>query len=690
MSAPAMRDALSLRIAVLALTLGAVAAVAPGQEPKPAELSAQGFAGTPDGVQFTYPWRFRPGDDPAWAEPAFDDTTWETVEPLMPPGKLPRGDWPGVGWFRRHLRVEPALWGVPLAVRIEAAGTADIYLDGKLVHRAGPPATGAAPEVPPVREGPWPIVFSARPDHVLAVRYSCAASGTSGAGIGFTLSIHESDAVAAGRAAVARRTSTLLGALATVLVFVALLHGALYLFYRKMPENLFYALFMAAFAMLVFRDYGNWHLPRAPWEEMLNRWMSPAPILIILLGQLTYYAVRTRPFPKSWKLVAAAGVVLMPAVFFSPEPYSTLIWSGYFAAMLVDVVRIERSRRTVAREGVAIILVGMGVLAACIVLQVLVNFRVVPVVAGFNNEVYVFGVLASVLTMSLFLARTFARTSLHLEKRLAEVESLTAQVLEQERAAHGHELRQRLLEAENARKSGELEAGRALQLSMLPPVLPEVQGLELAVAMSTATEVGGDYYDFRPGPGGSLVVAVGDATGHGVAAGILVTAVKALFATLGGKTGLAPMLAECDRVLRGMNLKHLHMCLSVARIGARSVTVCSAAMPPLLVWRAGSGTVDEVGAGGLPLGGGLSPAYEERSATLGPGDTLLFATDGFPELLDPEGKPFGFDGAAEALRVAGGAPAREIVERLMAAAANWRRGREQADDITFVVVRVKG
>ncbi len=683
-----MRDALSLRIAVLALALGAAAAVAPGQEPKPANLTAQGFAGTPEGIQFTYPWRFRPGDDPAWAEPAFDDTKWETVEPLMPPGRRPPGGWPGVGWFRRHLRVEPALWGVPLLVRIEEAGTADIYLDGTLVNRAVAPATGAAPESGPVREGPWPITFSARPEHVIAVRYACAWCGTAGAGIGFTLSLHEPDAVVAVRAAVARRNAALLGALATVLVFVALLHGALYWFYPRMRENLFYALFMAVFALLVFRDYGVWRLPRAPWEELLNRMTSPAPILIILLGQLTYYAVRTRPFPKSWKVFAVAAVVLMPAVFFSPEPYSTVIWSGYFAAMLADVVRIERSRRTVAREGVAVILLGMAVLAACIVLQLLVNFRVVPAVAGFN-EVYVFGVLASVLTMSLFLAHTFARTSLHLEKRLAEVESLTAQVLDQERAAHANELRQRLLEAENARKSGELEAGRALQLSMLPPALPDVEGLEIAVAMSTASEVGGDYYDFRPAPGGSLVVAVGDATGHGVAAGILVTAVKALFATLGGKTGLAPMLAECDRVLRGMNLKHLRMCLSVARIAARSVTVCSAAMPPLLVWRAGSGAVDEVGAGGLPLGGGLSPAYEEQSAALGPGDTLLFATDGFPELLDPEGKPFGFGGVAEALRAAGGAPACEVVERLTAAAAAWRRDREQADDITFVVVRVK-
>ena len=689
MGAPVMRAAISLRIALLTLACGAVAAVASAQEPRPAELTSKVFAGTPEGIQFTLPWRFHPGDDAAWADPAFDDAGWEAVEPGMAPGHLPPGGWPGIGWFRRHLRVAPALWGVPLVMRIRAAGAADVYLDGQLLHRDAAPVAGEAPALPLAWKGSWPFTFSARGDHVIAVRYADAARAPGqGAGIGFALSMHEADAVVAARAAVATRNGILLVALATVLVFVALLHGALYCFYPKLRENLFYAIFMAIFAVVVFNASVNVRATRAPWEELLNRVMTPAPILIILLGQLTYYAVRTRPFPRSWKLFAAAAAVLAPASYFSPEPYATLIWCGYFAVMLGEVVRVELSGRTVAREGVAILLVGMAVLAVFIVLQVLVNLRVLPALAGFN-AVYAFGVLGSVLTMSLFLARSVARTNLHLERRLAEVEALTAQLLEQERAAHRNELRQRLLEVENARTSRELEAGRALQLSMLPAELPAVEGLEIAVAMSTASEVGGDYYDFHQGPEG-LTVAVGDATGHGVAAGILVTAVKALFATLAGEIGLAPMLAECDRVLRGMNLKRLHMCLSVARIATRSVTVCSAAMPPLLIRRADSGRVEEVGAGGLPLGGGLSPAYEERTAALRPGDTLLFASDGFFELLDPGGAPLGFDGAARALQAAGDVPARDVVERLTAAANAWRRGREQADDITFVVVRVSG
>jgi serine phosphatase RsbU (regulator of sigma subunit) len=269
------------------------------------------------------------------------------------------------------------------------------------------------------------------------------------------------------------------------------------------------------------------------------------------------------------------------------------------------------------------------------------------------------------------------------------VQTLSGQLLEQERTAHARELQTRLLEAENARKGKELEEGRALQLSMLPLAVPEIEGLDIAAAMTTASEVGGDYYDFRPSADGSLVIAVGDATGHGVAAGIMVTAVKAVLATVGGEPSLATMLSECDRVLRGMNVRPLHMCLTVARLTPRSVTFCSAAMPPVLICRTTNGEVEELGVGGLPLGGRISTGYQEQNAPLAPGDTLLLATDGLHELLDPAGNAFGFEGAKESLRRATGAPASEVVASLTADVSAWRGHREQDDDITFVVVRVK-
>jgi serine phosphatase RsbU (regulator of sigma subunit) len=679
-----MRVTAPFRVVAFTLLLGAAASVAVGQEPTPAQLNPQSFAGG-NRIELSKAWRFHPGDDPTWAEATFDDTGWELVDPRMPLGNLPREGWTGVGWFRRHLRVEPALWGKPLTMRLAQAGPAEIYLDGALIYRVGAFVAGETRKVARPSREPWTAVFSARPDHVVAVRYSCAAVPASRqleTSIGFTLTLG-----GASNDAVEWRAIAVQAGLFTVPMFLALLHLAFYWFNPRTRENLFFAACMAIFALMVFRDFESARATMPSQMELLNRLAAPGPIGLILFGLLTYYAVRTRPFPRTWMVFTGAAALLIPACLVNPERFSPS-WYFYFAAMLAEIARVEVRGKPVKREGVTILLVGMAVQAVFVVLQLLINFGVVPPIGGISG-VYVFGMLAFAVGMSLFLAQSFARTSFHLERRLAEVQTLSSQLLEQERTAHARELQTRLLEAENARKGKELEEGRALQISMLPPSVPEVEGLDIAVAMATATEVGGDYYDFRSNPDGSLDIAVGDATGHGVAAGIMVTAVKAVLATIGGEQGLPTMLSECDRVVRGMNIKPLHMCLSVARVTARSVAICSAAMPPVLIWRAGSGEVEEFGVGGLPLGGRLSPVYEERTASLAPGDTLLFATDGFHEVQDPDGMELGFERAAEALRGATGKPAGDVVTQLMTTVANWRRGREQADDITFVVVRMR-
>jgi serine phosphatase RsbU (regulator of sigma subunit) len=685
----AMRRSAIRRVVAIAALCGALGGAARAQEPRPATIGVAGLA-SEGGIVLAYAWRFRPGDDPEWVAPTVDDTAWEIVDPLMPPRGLPRGGWPGVGWFRRHIRVEPTVVGMSLAMRLSAAGAADIFLDGRLVHRAGTVGPDASLELPPASHGPWGLVLSPGQDHVIAVRYACAVPAGRAditPGIGFTLSLAESGDIATARLAAALHSSEFLGALATVLVFVTLLHLALFCFYPRLRENLFYALNMAVLALIVVRDFENARVGHPPWLPLVSRLATPAPPAAIFLGLLTYYAVRTRPFPSAWKAFGAAAAVLMPAVALSPEPLASLLWCAYLAAMIAEIVRVERSGRTIEREGAAVLLVGMALLAAFVFLQVLINFRIVPALGGIN-AVYAVGVLASVVTMSLFLAGNFARTSVHLERRLAEVQSLSVQVLEQERAAHAAALREQRLEAEDARKSGELEAARNLQLSMLPAALPNVGDVELAVSMTTATEVGGDYYDFRPAADGGLLVAVGDATGHGVAAGIMVTAVKALFSTLAGERDLVAMLDECDRVLRGMNARPNHMCLSLARVSSRRAAVCSAGMPPALILRGSAGEVEELGAGGLPLGTGLSPRYEERRTDLAPGDTLLLASDGFAEVVDARGEALGFERAVEMFRTAAAGTAQETVRRLVAAIGAWRAEREPTDDITLVAFRV--
>jgi len=94
---------------------------------------------TEDGfIILTNNWKYQPGDNMAWADPAFDDSDWEEgVTTGLPSKQLPESGWNGLGWFRLHLEVAPALRNVPLALLQGQTGAAEIYLDGKRIHALG-------------------------------------------------------------------------------------------------------------------------------------------------------------------------------------------------------------------------------------------------------------------------------------------------------------------------------------------------------------------------------------------------------------------------------------------------------------------------------------------------------------------------------------------------------------------------
>lgn len=279
----------------------------------------------------------------------------------------------------------------------------------------------------------------------------------------------------------------------------------------------------------------------------------------------------------------------------------------------------------------------------------------------------------------------------HMAEQLAEHQ---ARLLEQERVHKEREIERRLLEAENARKSQELEEARDFQLSLLPRELPQVPEIELAVAMSTATEVGGDYYDFRTLANGDLLLAVGDATGHGAAAGTMVTVVKSLFMAGGDEAAPAAFLRRATGLVHGMGLSRMAMALAVARLSGRALTLSSAGMPPALRWRSANGEVEEIALAGMPLGARSDYSYSERELELAPGDVVLWMSDGFPELPDPTGEPLGYERARARFAAAAGtgAGARDILAALERAASDWTAADGAAapapsDDVTFLVLR---
>jgi serine phosphatase RsbU (regulator of sigma subunit) len=277
-----------------------------------------------------------------------------------------------------------------------------------------------------------------------------------------------------------------------------------------------------------------------------------------------------------------------------------------------------------------------------------------------------------------------ARSFNHMALELSEHQE---RLLEQERIGKEREIERRLLEAQNDRKSRELEEARRFQLSLLPRRLPERPGLELGVAMSTATEVGGDYYDFRESADGTLLVAVGDATGHGAAAGTMVTVVKSLFMAGGPAESPGEFLRRATGLVHGMGLSRMAMALTLARVAGRKVLISSAGMPPALHFRAASGEVSEITLPGMPLGARAEFAYEERELELAPGDALLLMSDGFPELANARGDVLGYERAGEVFAGVARRSAPEIVAALESAAAEWAGALAPSDDVTFLVLR---
>ena len=206
--------------------------------------------------------------------------------------------------------------------------------------------------------------------------------------------------------------------------------------------------------------------------------------------------------------------------------------------------------------------------------------------------------------------------------------------------------------------------------------------------MRTATEVGGDYYDFHLAADGGLTVAIGDATGPGARAGTMVTAVKSLFSAYAADQGLAEFLAQASAAVKRMDLGRMAMALTVARLEGRRLRLASAGMPPPLLYRADRGRVEEIAVEGMPLGG-LQFAYRETELEVSPGDTLLLMSDGFPELVGAAGDPLGYSRVAELYAETATAAPDEMIARLERAVDDWAGEAGLSDDVTFVVLRAR-
>jgi serine phosphatase RsbU (regulator of sigma subunit) len=644
-------------------------------------------------------WKFRPGDDTAWAAPGLDDGAWAHVEPDVRAAEgLPAG-WSDRGWFRVELEVDRSLWGYPLAFLVSQAGASEFYLDGRKIFVLGEVGAGGRPGRAYEDRNPRVVIFAPKPRQVLAVRYANADAGEFhrlGLDAGFEVTLVEANPYIAGRIIDSRSITAFQMVFTTVAAVLTLLHLFLFFFNRRDRVSLSLAVLTGCLALLSYLDFQG-YFTTSRMEAVMNGRLATLPMSLIgVVGLLTAYLTTGRS--PSFFFYAIAGGAIGFAVWAVVAPgrgpsQAFLVVSLLAALEWLRIAGAEFLRRK--KEGgvfsvgaPAIGWLGAMLFVAGTLVQLLISYGAVRL--ALPIPVYYLGFLALAVALSLQLAYTTSRNARELRVQLQQVRELSARTLEQERRMREEEISRRMLEADNDRKTRELEEARTLQLAMLPRTVPRLAGLEVAVHMSTASEVGGDYYDFRIDGGDSLTVAVGDATGHGTKAGLMVTLVKSLFNTLGHSFFIPDFFAHCTEDIRKMNMEGLYMCLLLVRIRRGMVIASSAGMPPLYIWRAATREVEEVVIRGMPLGAAAGFPYRQETMKLAGGDTLLLMSDGFPELFNPRGETFDFNRVKEVLRAAGGGSPEEVIRHFLRVAEEWRETAPLADDMTFVAIRATG
>ncbi|MDZ7763845.1 MAG: SpoIIE family protein phosphatase [Melioribacteraceae bacterium] len=251
------------------------------------------------------------------------------------------------------------------------------------------------------------------------------------------------------------------------------------------------------------------------------------------------------------------------------------------------------------------------------------------------------------------------------------------------------EAQSKVIQAENDRKSQELEEARQLQLSMLPKEIPQLPNLDIAVYMKTATEVGGDYYDFHVHLDGTLTVVLGDATGHGMMSGMMVSIMKSLFMADRSSKELKSFFNNSSQAIKDMQLNRLMMALTCIQFKGDTIKIANAGMPSLYMYKNRSAEILEIAVNDLPLGAMREYDYEVREEIVETGDTLLMMSDGFPELTNSSNEMIGYTRTAKLFEEAAAKSPEDIVAYLNDFGNRWTNGKENEDDITFVLIKVK-
>ena len=241
------------------------------------------------------------------------------------------------------------------------------------------------------------------------------------------------------------------------------------------------------------------------------------------------------------------------------------------------------------------------------------------------------------------------------------------------------------------RVTHELELAKDIQKQILPDMVPEVDGLDIAAGIIPAAEIGGDVYDFIPQKE-KLLMYLGDVTGHGVSAGIVSSIANALFYGYAGNEDLEKIMDGVNRVMKAKTMSNMFMTLCLTQWDSikKKFTYVSAGHEQIIHYKSSENSVELAPAGGVALGmvKDITQNISVDEIDMQEGDFVVIYSDGIPEAWKNDDEKYGMDRFKSAVQKFGDLDsALAIKKAILADVKQFSGDHEQMDDITLIVAK---
>ena len=244
--------------------------------------------------------------------------------------------------------------------------------------------------------------------------------------------------------------------------------------------------------------------------------------------------------------------------------------------------------------------------------------------------------------------------------------------------------------SERGKLEHEMNIARDIQMELLPKTFPNLPGLDMFAFSVPAKHVGGDCYDVIDVGDGKLAITIGDVSGKGTPAAILMANVQAAVRALSeSKVPAGELITRVNRLVHGYTEESAFITFFYSVLDTRTgdlVYVNAGHNPPCILRK--NGHRDYLDRGGLIVGIMPGSEYEEGRTTLNPGDDLVLYTDGITEAENTEDEMFGEERLEQLLIEHRHSSAREIEERVYSNIREFAAGTSQTDDLTMVIVKM--